>query len=695
LVIILPLLLSGCWFDKTISSIKQKIASSGDTKWTYEKTITDPIKAKSGDADAMLGDLQANKVQLAIAKNTFDTETEVEIKTPESVPDYYGQEVKMLGAPLEISVGDQKRLNEPAVITFKFNKNDLDMQRGTSSIRVAYFSGEKWEYIKPDAIDMDKETITFTTYHFSLFGANQIKDDTVITESWIHSQTLDKQMKSGLNKVSDKVAEQIIDMTLEKMGISDKSLKGKVLADVLKDDGYKGIYDAYKSGDVIDLNQKIAVLAGKKIAEIAGESAVQEGLKNLTEGTEDVAAVAKAAGYIAGGQYKDAAKVIGEQIADKFIITAAGKVAVEVVDGQIQSWKNNEVEAAYTAYRDGSNAKFYGYNNEKNDFDTVWTQMRGVSRQLTLEAIKKENAIRSESGMPPLTEKQMDRVRDSVKESYRKQFETRSSKEEELKKEEAKLRSLVDAFKRNNLFDTTIGPAGLDKGLDFENKLSVLYHFAQKMMADTKRFDLSDKNGLVMDDKISVDDLAQGARLWFTVPDGRQQYAKFLKDRFKIVLFPELSKLAGTWLPGKLKIVDVIVPPGYKEQIEANKNKPKTGTLEDGCDLNIDFTQLKGKEVPATISIKPTGESTAVLTLTADKPMTFDASYNDGVLTGNTAQKGGSIAISLPITEEEKSYTTNGNVTMTLGEIKIIATLSASKSSVPAPVKQDPSKKKK
>jgi hypothetical protein len=82
---------------------------------------------------------------------------------------------------------------------------------------VTYYDGTKWEYIKPISIDADKGLITFNTFHFSLFGANQIKDDTVITENWIHSKTLDKQMKGGLNKVSDHVAEQIIDLTLEKM----------------------------------------------------------------------------------------------------------------------------------------------------------------------------------------------------------------------------------------------------------------------------------------------------------------------------------------------------------------------------------------------------------------------------------------------------------------------------------------------
>jgi hypothetical protein len=32
----------------------------------------------------------------------------------------------------------------------------------------------------------------------------------------------------------------------------------------------------------------------------------------------------------------------------------------------------------------------------------------------------------------------------------------------------------------------------LDKGLDYENKLEVLYHFAEKMMKDTKRPELSE-----------------------------------------------------------------------------------------------------------------------------------------------------------------------------------------------------------
>lgn len=656
---------------------------SGDTEWKFNSTIAAPITGRStAGEDLALGKLEENKVSIVIPKGTFDAEAEVTVRNPESVPEYLGKEVAMLGAPVEISADATTRLNEPVTLSFKYDPEQIDQARGTSSLRVAYHDGSKWEYIKPLAVDAEKGVMTFQTYHFSLFGANQIKDDAVITESWIHSQTLDKQMKTGLNSVSDKVAEQVIDLTLEKMGITDKTIKGKILGDVLKDDGYKGIYDAYQSGDVVDLNQKIALLAGKKIAENVSESALQEGLKTLTEGAEDVAAISKAAGYIAGGQYKDAARIIGEQIADKFVITAAGKIAVEVVNGQIESWKNNEVEAAYTAYRDGANAKFYGYNNEKNDFDTVWSQMRGIGRQLCIEAISKENAVRAESGMPPLTEKQMDRVRASVKENYRKQFEARSAKEEELKKEEEKLRLLVKTFKDNNLFDTTTGPAGLDKGFDYETKLNILYHFTEKMMKDTKRFGLSDKTGLLVEGKLSADDIAQAARFYFTVPDGKKLYQKFIKDRYNISLSPALKDLAGNWPTGKLIFKDVILTPETIAKIEEQKNKPKsTDPLESGCDFTIDPREFKGKEVPLSANITASGEDKGTISLIMKDgdvdPMAF--TYNEGEIKASLTKDGATGNLALNAEDGDAVYNANGTLNISFSGGQLLIDISLSK----------------
>ena len=49
---------------------------------------------------------------------------------------------------------------------------------------------------------------------------------------------------------------------------------------------------------------------------------------------------------MAEGRYKDAAKIIGEQIADQFMITKVGKFAVAAIDSQIQSWKGEDVVKA-------------------------------------------------------------------------------------------------------------------------------------------------------------------------------------------------------------------------------------------------------------------------------------------------------------------------------------------------------------
>jgi hypothetical protein len=393
--------------------------------------------------------------------------------------------------------------------------------------------------------------------------------------------------------------------------------------------------------------------------------------------------VSKAAGYAAGGRYADAAKLITEKIADKYLVTAAAKMAVEITNNQIESWKNGEVEAAYTAYKNGANGKFWGYSNDKGDFTTVWDQMRGIRRQLEIEAIKKENDVRKDSGTPPLTEAQADMVREGVKQSYQAQFEKRSATEDQMKAEEDKLTLLVKTFKDNNLFDSTTGPVGLDKGLDYQGKLDVLYHFAEKIMADTKRPELSDKNGLVMDGKISADDIAQGARIWFSGPDGAKKHKQFLFDRFKISLFPDLKALSGDWTNGKMRIDNVIVPPDIKEKAAAQKDNKDL----EGCDFTIDFTKLIGKEVPVSLSLAAKDDASGSLTLNVDKkPQSIPFTYENGVIKAETTINGAVVVIDWTVSEDAGAYALSGTMNMDYnkGMIKIFTSVTAQKAK-PAP----------
>jgi hypothetical protein len=679
LVFLFMLTLSGCgWFG---GGEEKKV--SGDTDWQFEKKIITPISATStSQADVNLGDLTANEVSIVVPKGSFDADTQISLTNPDSVPQYYGNEIQTLGAPIEISVGQPTRLNEPVEVTFKFDVAKLPANYEKSRLRVMYFSGDKWEYIRPKNVDIEKGTMTFDTFHFSLFGGNHVNDDTKITEAWIHSKVLDDKLREQINDKSDFVAEQIIDLTLKKMGIEDESLKGKVLGELLKEDGYKDIADAYNSGDMVDMNQKIALLAGKKIAENVDDSIFKEALGNLVEGAEDVAAVSQAAGMIAGGDVQGAAKLIGETIADKFLITTAAKIGVEMVEYQIESWKNNEVEAAFRAYKDGANGVFYGYNVDPGDFDTIWNQMRGIRRQLEIEAIKKENEVRAESGMPPLTERQEEGVRTSVYNSYKRQFKERSELETQQKEDEQKYLSLIDAFKTANFFDSTYGPTGLDKGFDYEGKLDVLYHFAQKMMKDTGRFDLSTKMGLIMKDKIALDDIVQGARYYFSGPEGKAAYAKYLKDRFNIDLYPDLKDLAGKWNQGSMTINDVIMPEKPASSDGASGGAGSAGGLE-GCDFNMDLSVLKGQTVPFDMTLTPTSDVAGNMTILLQdaEPIAMPFTYEAGTIKGSFTKEGATATLNVVVSEGDKIYNASGslNIAAENDTVKILTTVNITK----------------
>jgi hypothetical protein len=655
-------------------------------QWKYEKAIAEPIKVSSGKEDLKLGNLETNNISLNIPKDSFENETEIVLSNPDSVPNYPGVEIDTIGAPIEITAnGKSARLNDKITATFKFDTSKVDLSQGTSTLRVAYYNGEKWDYIRPLSVDANKGVITFETYHLSLLGATKIKDETVLTESWIHSKTLDKSLRDNINKKTDEVANKIIDMGLEKLGISDKSIKGKILGELLKENDYRDIYEAAKKGDVLDMNQKIAVLAGKKMAEIIPASTLQSGLKGLTADSDDlgskvkdVGAISQAAGNIVEGQYKDAAKIIASQILDKTTVGIAGKIAVEAINGQIESWKGSEVEAAYEAYKHGANGVFYGYNVDKGDFNSIWDQMRGIRRQIEIEAIRKENEGRADAGLAPLSEKQMDIIKDGIKESYRRQFVSREEKEAEFKKQEDDLRMLVDSFKKNKLLDSTTGPVGLEKGLDYEGKLDVLSHFADKMMGDTGRFQLSDKNGLIMADKISVDDIAQGARIWFSGPNGKKDYQKFLKDRFNIDPFPKLIDLTGKW-NGSMTINDVILSDELKKQIAEGK-APK----DEGCDFNFNFEELEGKVNPISFTISPTSETGGDMAFSSEGSKdnkTIPFTYSDGVISATMSEKGGVGTLSLEVSQDETTQAAAGsfNLSYKEGVLKILSSLSASK----------------
>jgi hypothetical protein len=428
---------------------------------------------------------------------------------------------------------------------------------------------------------------------------------------------------------------------------------------------------------------QMALLAGSKMAEIVPASVYQAGLKKIVGSADQIATVSQAAGLVAGGDYKGAAKLIGTSIANKALITTAVTITAQVVQGQIDSWQNSEVEAAYKAYRDGANGHFWGYNNDAKDFDSVWDQMRGIRRQLEINAIKKENSVRSDNDLPPLTPDQENVVRDETKESFRGQFTSRAAGEAALKQEEDKENKILAAFKNDGFFDPAGAPGNFGKGLDEQGVLNLMYGFADKVMKDTNRPDLTDKTGLIVNGAINTDDIVRAARYFFSGPDGKQQYAKFLKDRFGINLSPALANLAGAWQNGQIVITDIYISDALKQQMAAAKAQ---GTAADkdnplsGCDLAItpaDLAAMKGKSAPFAFSLAPQGDAGGTLSITAkgSPSQSFPFTYDGGTIKATTSQKGANVTFTINVSEGAKEYDAAGPVTVDFsnGGVKIAA----------------------
>lgn len=638
----------------------------------YKMSIPDGITAVvMPDIGATLGSLEANDVEVNISSGAFENEQSITIKTPESIPSNIDDQ-KLVGSPIEIFAGENPvRLMNKTTVTFKYDKNLIPEDTDESAMRVAYYNGEKWDYIKPTAVDMDAGTMTFDTYHFSLLTP-KIADKTKITEQFIHSQSLDNVIRDGVNNESDFITDQIVAMTLSKMGITDPDMQKKVFDKVASAQSYKEIYDLYQKGDTETASQKVAILAGQKIVEVVPASALKDALGGVVGAADDVAKVAEAAGYAAEGQYKEAAKIIGENIADKFLITTAGKIAVEVVDGQIQSWKNAEVDAAYQAYKKGANGYFWGYNVDPGDFNAVWDQMRGVGRQLEIEAIKKENDIRTAGGMPELSEREEALVRARVKIAYQKQFEKRSEKEDIIKKEEDKLKMIFDAFDKGDLMSNVLGPKALDKGYTYEQKLELLHHFAQKMMKDIDRKEITERE--FSDTQLSTNDLVFAAKKYFSEPDGKQKYEDYLKERFDIGLYPTIDEITGSWT-GTLTITEVIASEEFKSAQTSGDSS------DEGCDL-ISLEDLIGKPMPVTLLVNPTNKNGGMATLNASedsKPMPF--TYNNGEFEMVISQDGATGQINLTASKNENAFAMNGGayINYSNDEVKVRATLGLTK----------------
>ncbi len=506
---------------------------SGGIDWKYENKISPPLEVVAAGQEAKAGDLATHQFQLTIPANAFVSTTRVSIHTPKKVPATNSQEFTPLGAPVEIA-GAETRLNQPAILTFQVDKNKYAADLKARSIWVTYYAGNRWRYFKPSSTDIATGIVAYQTYHFSLFGTGKISVKERINR-YAHSQALGELAQDKADDVVDEMVKNTVEYMLKKrMGLDDEaaenSIKFKIMSSLANDDEYKDLIDKLQEGDVEGFNETFNVFVGKKIAENLEDSMWKSTLEFVSDsGTDLIKAAAKAAGHAAEGQYLEAGRILGTQIAEEFMITKIIQSGVEIVQYNIDTWKDAEIEAAYEAYKNGADNKFFGYNVDAGDFDAVWNQMRGIATRLYSEAVNREIARRESMGMPAPTDRNLDRIREQVRENLKEQFDNRLKSEAEIEKNEAKIKALVTKFQESRLLENAM--YGYDDAYDdMESRLDKLFHLTKKILRDTGRKDWN-LTAFTNEREISANDVISLIKAWYST-NGREEYAKMLRGRF-------------------------------------------------------------------------------------------------------------------------------------------------------------------
>ncbi|MBI4311131.1 MAG: hypothetical protein HY681_05050 [Chloroflexi bacterium] len=573
-----------------------------------------------------LGDLATQQVKVSIPSGALAAGTVVTVSNPANLPPVSGSVGKPVTAPVNISLGDGKaedapvRLDQLVTVTLKLDVSRLASGSDPTTLWAAFYdaANKKWELFPPDQVDMKAGTMTFTMGHLTNVTAIDIGVGEYTEKIAGNKAVADVLNEKVAKPVIDHLVEKALDHTLkDALGLKDDSTRAKVYSSFVKDDEWgeitaKGavVIGAGKDAsgeDVIDLTQTVNVFVGKKMVENIPEGQLANALTKLSpdkwaqyneEASEGAGqgyergiawtkAGSEAAGYLVEKRYQDAARVIGQQIAEGYPLVTAVKASAEVINYGITVWQNAEIEAAYKAYKNGASMKggnsVFGigskYDVEKGDFNSVWDQMEPVARWAQGQAVKAEVMARNEDssrGKLPLTDAETERIMEKARVDLKAGFEERVRREAEIEAVHADLKDLLD---RAEKLDMLSGTSGLRYPADnLATRVKTILAARATIIKDTR--------GL-KGQKVTNKDIVELTK-WYlsgTAAQGKAAYYRELKKRFGIDLGPKPITVTPASITGE---------PGYKY--------PFTAKSDNAAGSSIYVWAVNGKQVEGTAS---------------------------------------------------------------------------------------------
>ncbi|SMP50939.1 hypothetical protein [Anoxynatronum buryatiense] len=607
--------------------------------WQFDRTIPEPIELTYDGSPVTLGNFATHGIEISVPEGAFESAVTLTLSQPEEGVRYNRAAMDPAGVPAAFRIeGDQLRSDLPMTVKLKVDAQQLTDLQETGGFRGGHFDETfGWTYVDLVEVNETDGYLLFNTYHNWLFAPAKLTREERV-EQFAKEKALDAWGAQQMgNEVENVTREMIREIMIQQFNATNESeimkiadaVIGEIESDALD---YGKMALQLKDGDYEGLVGSVADKLGGTLA-----SSLESGTLETLFGQAGTAAAA--AGHLWEGDYSGAGMKIAEAIAESSPVYRVAKVWIDMVDTRISNWKNDEVEKAYQIYINGAQSRSpWGYNVDAGDFESLYSQMRGVSRQLELEAVDRYAKARGIS-TGDITAQQRQQILADVKAKLKDQFEKRSKQEEELRQLEEDQREIIRQFEEWGLLRE--GSSWYPYDTPVEQMLHRLHGQMERIMRETGRYDLVIRRGDLHDQSRGLDNIGELKENELLVPhlaelistryvEGEEAYQKKLLEFGYITLKLE----PGTYV-GELVITDVPMKKALQQAVDDPGSVPEySGPNEEMCEeINLweadvqasvreaidNLDTVKGTVVPLRVEISPgSGENSYTAVLTAD-----------------------------------------------------------------------------
>ncbi len=481
----------------------------------------------SSTEDTIIGNLEKEGLEIVIPAGAFDQDEKITInKIDDSTEAYINGENAFLTTPIEIKVEgtESVRLNKPVKIKMKLDENNLPDNNTFDQYVMSYWTGDEWEVIIPDPVELSKGYLTFETWHFSSYSGKKMTDDEQIKE-YARDLAIDDLTSQERNEALKDKLTAVVEDYLNGLSIYDQEARNVILARVWNSGSIDIAGFLTESGaGAAELGYKVTELIVESTVDVCAENplvleAVSTALGSLGEATE--ASVA-----LYDGDYNKAASELTALGASVLGYGGVGvakslvELSAAAVEQGVMAWKDYEEECAYKVFYGLAKENAYGYKINAGDWETLIIQMRGYYNQIVRE---RKDEYKSISGKDKLTDAEQNMIERQVESDLKKKFEERAKIDSKIDAKQAEYEIIVKAFKDTGLLTRT--ERGFKEDMTIQQRLKSLL-MIRKNILNIVDGDIS-KFG---SEKDREENLAWAIRMWLAYGKDRGKFYDWMRE---------------------------------------------------------------------------------------------------------------------------------------------------------------------